>query len=139
MDDVWVVIGLLLFGSLLFCLCCYKVSNLLYMLYHIDDEPDSTVPNPGTGTGDLTAVGVASVANAAASLVVANASTERKSSKATIKAGNASTNESPTTQLPEKVNIAQLDRLVRILATLRLCHRTYSCLFRSWFYFINCV
>ena len=37
MDDVYVVIGLLLFGSLLFCLCCYKVSNLLYMLYHIDD------------------------------------------------------------------------------------------------------
>ena len=138
MDDVWVVIGLLLFGSLLFCLCCYKVSNLLYMLYHIDDDPDSTAHAAG-GTGDLTAVGVASVANAAASLVVANASTERKSSKATIKAGNASTNESPTTQLPEKVNIAQLDRLVRILATLRLCHRTYSCLFRSWFYFINCV
>ena len=37
MDDVYVVVGLLLFGSLLFCLCCYKVSNLLYMLYHIDD------------------------------------------------------------------------------------------------------
>ncbi len=37
MDDVYVIIGLLLFGSLLFCLCCYKVSNLLYMLYHIDD------------------------------------------------------------------------------------------------------
>lgn len=31
------VVGLLFFGSLLFCLCCYKVSNLLYMLYHIDD------------------------------------------------------------------------------------------------------
>ncbi|XP_059095358.1 uncharacterized protein LOC131890097 [Tigriopus californicus] len=37
MDDVYVVVGLLFFGSLLFCLCCYKVSNLLYMLYHIDD------------------------------------------------------------------------------------------------------
>ena len=37
MDDVYVIVGLLLFGSLLFCLCCYKVSNLLYMLYHIDD------------------------------------------------------------------------------------------------------
>ena len=41
MDDVYVVVGLLLFGSLLFCLCCYKVSNLLYMLYHIDDETGS--------------------------------------------------------------------------------------------------
>lgn len=41
MDDVWVVIGLLLFGSLLFCLCCYKVTNLLYMLYHIDDATES--------------------------------------------------------------------------------------------------
>ena len=77
------------------------------MLYHIDDDPDSTAHAAG-GTGDLTAVGVASVANAAASLVVANASTERKSSKATIKAGNANTNESPTTQLPEKVNIAEI-------------------------------
>ena len=37
MDDVLIVVGLLLFGSSLFCLCCYKVSNLLYMLYHIDD------------------------------------------------------------------------------------------------------
>ncbi len=42
MDDVWVVIGLLLFGSLLFCLCCYKVTNLLYMLYHIDDTDSLT-------------------------------------------------------------------------------------------------
>ena len=41
MDDVFVIVGLLLFGSLLFCLCCYKVSNLLYMLYHIDDSTDS--------------------------------------------------------------------------------------------------
>ena len=81
------------------------------MLYHIDDYPDSTAHAAG-GTGDLTAVGVASVANAAASLVVANASTEeRKSSKATIKAGNANTNESPTTQLPEKVNIAEIQSL----------------------------
>ena len=80
------------------------------MLYHIDDDPDSTTHAAG-GTGDLTAVGVASVANAAASLVVANANTERKSSKATIKAGNANTNESPTTQLPEKVNIAEFQNL----------------------------
>jgi len=35
---VLIVAGLLLFGSLLFCLCCYKVSNLLYLLYHIDDQ-----------------------------------------------------------------------------------------------------
>jgi hypothetical protein len=45
MDDVWVVIGLLLFGSLLFCLCCYKVTNLLYMLYHIDDTTESLTGN----------------------------------------------------------------------------------------------
>ena len=86
------------------------------MLYHIDDDPDSTTHAAG-GTGDLTAVGVASVANAAASLVVANASTERKSSKATIKAGNANTNESPTTQLPEKVNIVEIQNLVVKLAS----------------------
>jgi hypothetical protein len=29
MDDVLIVVGLLLFGSSLFCLCCYKVSNLV--------------------------------------------------------------------------------------------------------------
>ena len=47
MDDVYVVVSLLAFGSLLFCLCCYKISNLLYMLYHIDDqEPD---PNDADG------------------------------------------------------------------------------------------
>ena len=47
-DDVWVVITLLAFGSLLFCLCCYKVSNLLYMLYHIDDSTES-LTDRGTG------------------------------------------------------------------------------------------
>ena len=51
MDDVWLVIGLLLFGSLLFCLCCYKVSNLLYMLYHIDDNNDSLTGNNDLGLG----------------------------------------------------------------------------------------
>ena len=45
MDDVYTVIGLLLFGSFLFCLCCYKVSNLLYMLYHIDDNTPDEEPD----------------------------------------------------------------------------------------------
>ena len=104
MDDVWVVIGLLLFGSLLFCLCCYKVSNLLYMLYHIDDDPDSTAPNPG-GTGDLTAVGVASVANAAAAAVIASATaTSGNSRKGSIKASNhEKSDESPTHPHPDRI------------------------------------
>ncbi len=55
MDDVWVVICLLLFGSLLFCLCCYKVTNLLYMLYHIDDS-DSLTANELTTATTATAV-----------------------------------------------------------------------------------
>ena len=87
------------------------------MLYHIDDDPDSTAHAAGV-TGDLTAVGVASVANAAASLVVANASTEGKSSKVPVKAGNANTNESPTTQLPEKVTMAAMNNLKRKLSTI---------------------
>ena len=102
MDDVWVVIGLLLFGSLLFCLCCYKVSNLLYMLYHIDDDPESTAPNPAGGTGDLTAVGVASVANAAAAAVIASATTGN-SRKSSIKIGNTKADESPTNPHPERI------------------------------------
>lgn len=53
MDDVWVVIGLLLFGSLLFCLCCYKVTNLLYMLYHIDDATESLTGANDLGMGSL--------------------------------------------------------------------------------------
>ena len=101
MDDVWVVIGLLLFGSLLFCLCCYKVSNLLYMLYHIDDDPDSTAPNPAGGVpGDLTAVGVASAANAAAAAVIASA-TSGLSGKGSFKA--TKTNASPTDPDPDRV------------------------------------
>ena len=60
MDDVLIVVGLLLFGSSLFCLCCYKVSNLLYMLYHIDDA-ESTA-------GDIT---TAAVTSATAALAVA--------------------------------------------------------------------
>uniref|UniRef100_A0A0K2TXD0 Uncharacterized protein n=1 Tax=Lepeophtheirus salmonis TaxID=72036 RepID=A0A0K2TXD0_LEPSM len=64
MDDVWLVIGLLLFGSLLFCLCCYKVTNLLYMLYHIDDteiEDLEDCPMVGGGSGSgVTANAVAS-------------------------------------------------------------------------------
>ncbi|QQP50574.1 Uncharacterized protein FKW44_011612, partial [Caligus rogercresseyi] len=64
MDDVWLILGLLLFGSLLFCLCCYKVTNLLYMLYHIDDtEIESLDISPlaeeGPGNG-VTATAVAS-------------------------------------------------------------------------------
>ena len=102
MDDVWVVIGLLLFGSLLFCLCCYKVSNLLYMLYHIDDDPDSAAPNPGGGTGDLTAVGVASAANAAAAAVIASA-TSGLSAKGSFKATATKTNASPTDPDPDRV------------------------------------
>ena len=114
MDDVWVVIGLLLFGSLLFCLCCYKVSNLLYMLYHIDDDPDSSAPNPG-GTGDLTAVGVASVANAAAAAVIASATaTSGNSRKGSIKAtANDKSDESPSHPLPD-----------RIQPGVRICHYT---------------
>ena len=106
MDDVWVVIGLLLFGSLLFCLCCYKVSNLLYMLYHIDDDPESTAPNGPTGcTGDLTAVGVASVANAAAAAVIASATSAANgnSRKSSMKVGTNKTVESPTSPPPEKI------------------------------------
>ena len=104
MDDVWVVIGLLLFGSLLFCLCCYKVSNLLYMLYHIDDDPDSTAPNPAGGVpGDLTAVGVASAANAAAAAVIASA-TSGLSAKGSFKGITATkTNASPTDPDPDRV------------------------------------
>ena len=60
MDDVLIVVGLLLFGSSLFCLCCYKVSNLLYMLYHIDDAESAA--------GDIS---TAAVTSATAALAVA--------------------------------------------------------------------
>ena len=60
MDDVLIVVGLLVFGSSLFCLCCYKVSKLLYMLYHIDDAESST--------GDIS---TAAVTTANAALAVA--------------------------------------------------------------------
>ena len=74
------------------------------MLYHIDDEPDSTVPNPGTGTGDLTAVGVASVANAAAAAVVASATaTDGDTKKDFIKAGTTKTNDSSLIIPPEQI------------------------------------
>ena len=59
MDDVWVVIGLLLFGSLLFCLCCYKVTNLLYMLYHIDDSTESLTANDINNATTASAVAAA--------------------------------------------------------------------------------
>ena len=72
MEDVWVVISLLLFGSLLFCLCCYKVTNLLYMLYHIDDATESLTGNDITANtatvlsnataGTLSALGVLPIA-----------------------------------------------------------------------------
>ena len=58
-DDVWVVITLLAFGSLLFCLCCYKVSNLLYMLYHIDDSTESLTGPGGAGPADAAAIALA--------------------------------------------------------------------------------
>lgn len=69
MDDVWVVIGLLLFGSLLFCLCCYKVTNLLYMLYHIDDSTESLTANDinNATTASAVAAAAASAASNAAS------------------------------------------------------------------------
>ena len=60
MDDVLIVVGLLVFGSSLFCLCCYKVSNLLYMLYHIDDVESVA--------GDISA---AAITTATAALAVA--------------------------------------------------------------------
>ena len=66
------------------------------MLYHIDDDPDSTAPNPAGGTGDLTAVGVASAANAAAAAVIASA-TSGLSGKGSFKEITAAkTNASPT-------------------------------------------
>ena len=66
MDDVYVVIGLLSFGSLLFCLCCYKVTNLLYMLYHIDDnEADEEELAPGGIPKDTYSLVMAAAAAAA--------------------------------------------------------------------------
>ena len=72
------------------------------MLYHIDDDPESTAPNPAGGTGDLTAVGVASVANAAAAAVIASATTGN-SRKGSIKVGSAKADESPTNPHPERI------------------------------------
>ena len=59
---MWVVITLLAFGSLLFCLCCYKVSNLLYMLYHIDDSTES-LTGAGGGPGGADAAAIAALTN----------------------------------------------------------------------------
>ena len=71
------------------------------MLYHIDDDPDSTAPNPAGGVpGDLTAVGVASAANAAAAAVIASA-TSGLSGKGSFKA--TKTNASPTDPAPDRV------------------------------------
>ena len=72
------------------------------MLYHIDDDPDSAQNHLG-GTGDLTAVGVASVANAAAAAVIASA-TSGNSRKGSIKIATAKTDESPTNPLPERIH-----------------------------------
>ena len=72
------------------------------MLYHIDDDPDSTAPNPAGGTGDLTAVGVASAANAAAAAVIASA-TSGLSAKGSFKATATKTNASPTDPDPDRV------------------------------------
>ena len=74
------------------------------MLYHIDDEHESTAPNATATTGDLTAVGVASVANAAAACVIASATTTGgNTGKESIKAGSTKTVESPTSHLPERI------------------------------------
>ena len=74
------------------------------MLYHIDDDPDSTAHAAG-GTGDLTAVGVASVANAAAAAVIASATSAANgnSRKSSMKVGTNKTVESPTSPPPEKI------------------------------------
>lgn len=83
------------------------------MLYHIDDDPDSTAPNPGGGTGDLTAVGVASVANAAAAAVIASATAISGSSrKGSIKAAISNKpDESPTNPLPDRIQPGVCDHL----------------------------
>ena len=97
MDDVWLVIGLLLFGSLLFCLCCYKVTNLLYMLYHIDDATESLTGNEINVGG---AVGDAIIGLALAS---ASADTVDGSQAATINHQNHNKdqgNHSPDKDLP---------------------------------------
>lgn len=40
------MIGLIVLGVLVFCLCCYKVTNLLYQLFTLDtqDQPDMVSP-----------------------------------------------------------------------------------------------
>ena len=92
MDDVWLVIGLLLFGSLLFCLCCYKVTNLLYMLYHIDDATESL-------TGNEIAVGGA-VGDAIIGLALASASATDNQEPINQKHNNKNGNHSPDKDLP---------------------------------------
>ena len=86
MEDLWAAIGLLLFGVLLFCLCCYKVSNLLYMFYNINVDPNSIALSPGRGTGDLTEAEVNSVVNAAVAAAIVNTTaTSVNPSKSSIK------------------------------------------------------
>ena len=58
------------------------------MFYGIEVDPNSTTPNPGRGTGDLTALELGSVANAVAAAVALNATaTSENSRKGVIKAG----------------------------------------------------
>lgn len=38
MDNVIIILFLLAIGLIILCLCCYKISNLLYILYHIEDS-----------------------------------------------------------------------------------------------------
>jgi len=47
--NVLIVIGLILFGVLVFCLCCYKVTNLLYQLFTIDSQ-DLDLSSPARTT-----------------------------------------------------------------------------------------
>ena len=72
MDDVLIVVGLLLFGSSLFCLCCYKVSNLLYMLYHIDDVESVA--------GDISTAAVSTATAALAVVAPPNSSASKPTS-----------------------------------------------------------
>ena len=41
LSDVQILfIGLFAFGFLLFCLCCYKISNYIYILCHFNDDSE---------------------------------------------------------------------------------------------------
>jgi len=44
--NVLIVIGLIVLGVLVFCLCCYKVTNLLYQLFTIDSQDSTEMVSP---------------------------------------------------------------------------------------------